>query len=118
MSWRRDGISALLLGPALCGFMAARLWQWYAMNLTPSTLAGVERRCPVPTESPAAAQGPTRLLLTPREAARSLAVSERTLWGLTHQGAIPCVRLGRAVRYDLVDLQAFIAEKKCNGRPR
>jgi excisionase family DNA binding protein len=59
-----------------------------------------------------------RLLLTAHEAAQALAISERTLWGLTRRGAIPCVRLGRAVRYDLADLHSFIAEKKCNGRPR
>ncbi len=58
-----------------------------------------------------------RLLLTVREAAQALAISERSLWGLTHRGAIPCVRLGRAVRYDLADLQSFIVKQKRNGRP-
>jgi excisionase family DNA binding protein len=52
------------------------------------------------------------LLLTAPEAARKLAVSERTLWGLTHRAEIPCVRIGRAVRYDPADLRAWIAARK------
>ncbi len=40
----------------------------------------------------------TRLLLTAREAALALAISERSLWSLTNQGVIRCVRIGRAVR--------------------
>ena len=43
-------------------------------------------------------------LLKPREAADILAISERTLWTLTKQGVIPCVRLGRSVRYRLSEL--------------
>jgi excisionase family DNA binding protein len=74
----------------------------------------------MPTDSPVAppfGTSPTRLLLTPSEAAKALAICERTLWGLTRRGAIPCVRLGRAVRYHLADLQSFIQEQKSNGRP-
>ena len=55
----------------------------------------------------------TRLLLTPRESARRLAISERLLWQLTADGAIPSVRVGkRGVRYDVRDLVAFIDSKK------
>jgi excisionase family DNA binding protein len=52
------------------------------------------------------------LLLTARQAAAALTVSERTLWALTKCGAISCIRIGRAVRYDPADLQAFIASRK------
>ncbi len=38
-------------------------------------------------------------LLRPRDAARALAISTRTLWGLTKSGELPAVRIGRAVRY-------------------
>ncbi len=55
------------------------------------------------------------LLLTARQAARELAISERTLWGLTARGEIPCVRIGRAVRYSRSDLVAWIAAK--SGTP-
>jgi excisionase family DNA binding protein len=50
--------------------------------------------------------------LTSREAARTLAVGERTLWGLTRRGQVPCVRIGRAVRYDRRDLRDFIERHK------
>ena len=54
----------------------------------------------------------SRLLLTPREAARALAVCERTLWSWTRRGELPAVRIGRAVRYDPADLHVFIARRK------
>ena len=44
--------------------------------------------------------GLPKLLLRPPEAAEALAISDRTLWGLTKAGEIPCVRFGRSVRYD------------------
>lgn len=53
-----------------------------------------------------------RLLLKPKEAAEALAVSERTLWQLTKDRIIPCVRIGRAVRYDLAQLQGWIANQR------
>jgi excisionase family DNA binding protein len=55
---------------------------------------------------------PLRLLLTVREAAHALAVSERSLWTLTRKGLVPCVRLGRSVRYSLDDLRAFIEAQR------
>lgn len=53
-----------------------------------------------------------RLLLTPREAAEALRISERKLWGLTASGQIPCLRIGRSVRYDINDLREWIDERK------
>lgn len=51
-----------------------------------------------------------RLLLTPRDAAETLSVCEKTLWSLTHpRGPIRCVRLGRSVRYSVDALREFIA---------
>lgn len=39
------------------------------------------------------------LALRPREAAKAIGVSPRTLWGLTApRGPIPCVRLGQGKR--------------------
>ena len=52
------------------------------------------------------------MLMKPLEAARSLAISERTLWSLTNCGQIPCVRIGRAVRYDPADIRAWIDSQK------
>ena len=56
------------------------------------------------------------LLLTLRDAAAALAVSERTLWQLAHDGVIPTVRIGRALRVDSADLSRFIAHQKQGGR--
>jgi excisionase family DNA binding protein len=56
-------------------------------------------------------------LLRPREAAEMLAVSERTLWDLSNGGGLPCVRIGRAVRYDPADLAGWIARQKAGGVP-
>jgi len=51
-------------------------------------------------------------LLNVRQAAKYLAVCERTLWNLTQEGRVPAIKIGRCVRYDLTDLDAFIAEAK------
>jgi predicted DNA-binding transcriptional regulator AlpA len=42
---------------------------------------------------------PFEALLSRSETARRLGISERALWSLTARSAIPCVRLGRSVRY-------------------
>ena len=52
------------------------------------------------------------LLLTPAQAARSLAISPRKLWSMTNAGEIRCVRLGRCVRYHVTDLEAAIERLK------
>ncbi|NQU26015.1 MAG: helix-turn-helix domain-containing protein [Candidatus Nealsonbacteria bacterium] len=52
-------------------------------------------------------------LLTAKQAAEILAVSPRTLWSITQpRGELPCVRIGRAVRYDPADLRDWIEKKK------
>ena len=50
-----------------------------------------------------------RLLLTEPEAARLLSLSPRTLWGLAERGEVPSIKIGRAKRYRLSDLQAYVA---------
>jgi excisionase family DNA binding protein len=52
-----------------------------------------------------------KLLITAREAAAALAVSERTLWALTQHGEVPVVRIGRSVRYSTVALAQWIEER-------
>ncbi len=60
-----------------------------------------------PTQSP--------LALRPREAATALGISPRLLWQLTHDGHIPCVRVGtgkrRTVLYPTAELQAWLARQ-------
>jgi predicted DNA-binding transcriptional regulator AlpA len=51
---------------------------------------------------------PTRLLITARDAAFALSMSPRKLWAMTNAGQIPCVRLGRCIRYSPAELQSWI----------
>lgn len=53
-----------------------------------------------------------RLLLKPQDAAAALAICPRLLWRFTKCGDIPCVRLGRAVRFDPRDLTSWIDRQK------
>ena len=53
-----------------------------------------------------------KLLLTEREAAKALSVCPRTLWQLRTDGEIPCIRIGRAVRYHPADLLAWVARRR------
>ncbi|OHB67881.1 MAG: hypothetical protein A2Y76_11345 [Planctomycetes bacterium RBG_13_60_9] len=52
------------------------------------------------------------LLLTPRQAARLLNISEKTLYTVTRTGRIKAVRIGHAKRYTMADIQAFIDAAK------
>ena len=56
-------------------------------------------------------------LLSEIDAAKYLGVGARTLWGLRNEGKIPVVRVGRMVRYDRQDLEAWILEHK-SGTPK
>jgi len=60
-----------------------------------------------------ATQSVDSLALRPREAAKALGISARTLWGLTApRGPIPCLRIGhgkrRTVLYPVAELQAWL----------
>ena len=62
-----------------------------------------------PTADVGTRAGQEKLLLTAREAAAALSISERTLWSLTNQGRIKATRINRAVRYSRAELERFIA---------
>lgn len=47
-------------------------------------------------------------LLKPRDAAKYLRVSERTLWTLTSQGKLPAAKIGKSVRYREEDLKRYV----------
>ncbi len=53
----------------------------------------------------------TRLVKS-KAAASYLAISERKLFDLSKQNIVPAVRMGRAVRYDMLDLDDFIMRAK------
>ena len=51
-------------------------------------------------------------LLTSRQTALYLSISERKLWSLTNENRIPCIRIGRAVRYSVTDLNSWIESQR------
>lgn len=55
------------------------------------------------------------LLLTPKEAAKALAISPRKLWAMTASGELPSIRLGRCLRYPVDDLQRWINDQMKGG---
>lgn len=56
--------------------------------------------------------GAKHFLLTAKEAAELLRISQRKLWSLTASGTIPFLRIGRAIRYDAADLRRWIDQQK------
>jgi predicted DNA-binding transcriptional regulator AlpA len=66
-------------------------------------------------------QSVTSLALRPREAAKALGISPRTLWGLTTpRGPIRCVRIGqgkrRAVLYSVSELQHWLRQQASESK--
>jgi excisionase family DNA binding protein len=53
-------------------------------------------------------------LLSMKEVAEMLSISQRTVWSMTNAGEIPCVRIRKRVLYRLEHVQGFI-EKKTEG---
>lgn len=51
-------------------------------------------------------------LLTVRQVAMRLGIGLRTISSLTASGDLPCVRIGRSVRYDPADVAAFVERLK------
>lgn len=58
--------------------------------------------------SKSAGQTPTRLL-KPDEAAAYLAISKKTLMRLVTQGEVRARRVSKSMRFELADLQAYVA---------
>jgi predicted DNA-binding transcriptional regulator AlpA len=59
--------------------------------------------------------------MRPREAAKALGISPRTLWGLTApRGPIPCVRVGsgkrQTVLYPKAELLAWLTSQACTAK--
>ena len=51
-------------------------------------------------------------LIKVRQAAQYLGISERKLWQLTKDRRVPVIKFDRVVRYDIADLDDFIAQAK------
>ena len=56
-------------------------------------------------------------LLDAKEIAERLGVPESWVREPARSGAMPCVRLGRYVRFDLDDVERWLEECKRPGRP-
>lgn len=69
----------------------------------------------MPFHPPGGPQPPEPLLLNARDAAKTLAISERTLHTLSKAGDIPVIRFGRTVRFSLADLRQWIASKRATA---
>ena len=55
------------------------------------------------------------LLLSMRDAARSLGISERTVWTLVQERRLPHLRVGRRVLFSRASLEAWIAQQQVGG---
>ena len=55
------------------------------------------------------------LALAPRDAARAIGVSERTLWTYTRTHGVPHVRLGRRILYPVRELTEWLASRAAAG---
>jgi excisionase family DNA binding protein len=62
------------------------------------------------------AQNPAPRLITVNDAARYLAVSVSTLYGWVYQRRIPFVKVGRALRFEVVELDSFIQRNRTQAR--
>lgn len=51
-------------------------------------------------------------LMKSKQAAEYLCICERKLWDLSKSGRIQTVRIDRAVRFDIADLDSFIEQQK------
>lgn len=54
------------------------------------------------------------LAVRPREAAKRLGISERTLWNWSKDGLVPHLKVGRAVLYPVAALERWLAERAGN----
>jgi excisionase family DNA binding protein len=64
----------------------------------------------IPSHPGQAAEAKT-LALRPREAAKLLGISTRTLWTWTAQGIIPSAKVGRTVLYPVDHLRAWLDQR-------
>jgi excisionase family DNA binding protein len=57
-------------------------------------------------------------LVTVHDAAQYLSISVSTLYGWVYQRRITFVKVGRALRFDIADLDKFIQTGRTQARPR
>ena len=72
----------------------------------------------LPSQNGCASRAAAARLVDVQSAANYLAVSISTLYGWVWQRRIPFVKVGRALRFDLSDLESFIAANKTSARSK
>jgi excisionase family DNA binding protein len=62
-------------------------------------------------------QNQQRRFLTRKEAAEFLGVKEQTLntWKWAGRHNLPCIKVGRSIRYDINDLEKWLQSRKVNA---
>ncbi len=74
-------------------------------------------RTPEPSLCPIAPSGGRRRLLHIDAVAEQLSTSVRHIRRLVHERRIPVVRVGRLIRFDPVDLDAWLDEHRSSAEP-
>lgn len=59
----------------------------------------------------------TQPLLTKKDVEELLAIKERTINNLMANGELPYIKIGKAVRFDPKDVEAFIQRQKRTAAP-
>jgi excisionase family DNA binding protein len=83
-----------------------------------STLTGLDRPANLVQRGSLVTGRRPRRLLPIDAAAEYLSVSRATIERLAHRGELPIVKVAGSTRYDVEDLEVFIAMNKCPVRTR
>ncbi|MBI2071323.1 MAG: helix-turn-helix domain-containing protein [Elusimicrobia bacterium] len=59
----------------------------------------------------------SKRLLTPKETAQYLAVSQKTVYKWVFFRKIPCVKLGKALRFDKTEIDRWVDGQRKAGAP-
>lgn len=103
---QKQKAAAYALGEAILNFVAA-------CNSEPEKPSNQTLSPPSTEARIDSARASEKLLVSTREAAALLAISERKLWAITSpRGPIPRIRIGSSVRYAVNDLQEAIDKMK------
>jgi excisionase family DNA binding protein len=80
--------------------------------------ASAEERARQGNKKDSMAEGKPQRLLSIGAAAEYLGVSRATVERLVFRGELPMVKVGGSTRYDVEDLDGFIAINRCRNRRR
>jgi len=107
---------ARMRAPRERGAQALRLEIVEARSQLEAALGQFLPKMPEMPEMPAEPAKPAKALLTVREAAALLAVSDKTLYRMVRLGQVPHVRVGRSLRFRCEELETWIRQQSI--RPR